>query len=314
MRRPVLTLWRYLVPAVLPVPALLMVRLLADPWARLAPVATVLVVIGLVRARWAWRLALHVRRVHTLDANRVILHYDPALADRCDLPTLAGQFAADLDRLAAWFGGPLRGRSAVYLFADAAPIARLFGPEYGGTALPAATAVLVTIDRVRETVRHELAHLFAARWNPYAPPLLAEGLAVWLQGTDQGEPIDAAAWPWVNEPALGLRALLSPSFFFADPHRHACYVLAGSFTGFLIRRHGRATHRRLYQWVTARGFERDFEDAVGVSLGAAERAWRQEVRAAGPLGGLAAVAEPPLAAEPVAAPDTGRDNGYAGSS
>lgn len=308
MRRPVLTIWRYLAPAVLPVVALPVV-LLADPLAPLIPVAVVLVVIGVVRARWALRLAHQVRRFHTLAASSIVLHYDPALAGRYDLPGLSVEFAADLDRLAAWFSRPLRGRPAVYLFADAAPIARLFGPEYGGTALAAANAVLVTTDRVREAVRHELAHLFAFRWNPYAPPLLAEGLAVWLQGSERGEPVDAAAWPWVGESGLGLRAMLSPKFFFADSHRHACYMLAGSFTGFLVRRFGRAAHRRLYQQISAGGFERAFESALGVTLAAAEQEWRQEVRAAGPLGGLAKAAQPPLAAEPAPAPDMDREIG-----
>jgi len=309
MGRPALTLWRYLAPAVLPVAALCTFLLLGDLLARLAPAVAVLALIGFVRFRWAWRLAIDVRRFRTVTAGPVVLHLDPALADRYDPAALAGQFASDLDHLATWFGRPLQGRPTVYLFANAAPIARAFGPWYGGTALPAATAILVTTDRVRETVRHELAHLFAARWNPYAPPLLAEGLAVWLQGTDRGEPIDAAAWPWINEPGLDLRALLNPPFFFAEAHRHACYPLAGSFTGFLIRRYGRAAYRRLYQKLSTRGFARDFEDTLGVSLAEAERAWRLEVRAAGPLGGRAAAAGSPWAAESAAATDTGRGNG-----
>jgi len=78
-----------------------------------------------------------------------------------------------------------------------------------------------------------------------------------LQGTDRGEPIDAAAWPWVGEPGFGLRPLLSPRFYFAQPHQHTCYLLAGSFSGFLLRRYGRTAYRRLYGRLSARGFERE---------------------------------------------------------
>ena len=85
-------------------------------------------------------------------------------------------------------------------------------------------------------------------------------------------------------------------------------MLAGSFTGFLVRRHGRAAYRRLYRGVSAGPFEPVFEDSVGVTLGAAERAWRQEVRAAGPLGGLATVAGSPPAAGSFAAPTADRQS------
>jgi hypothetical protein len=308
--RPIICLWRYLVPAALPVVALGGLVVIDGAQSRLLPVAAVVVVIGLVRSRWAWRLALRVHWFRTLGDDRVRLHYDPAAAGRYDLPALARQCGADLDRLAAWFGRPLRGRPAMFLFADSAPIARLFGPEYGGTALAPANAILVAAGGpIRETVRHELAHLFGARWNPLAPPLLSEGLAVWLQGTDQGELIDAAAWPWIREPGLGLRALLNPRVFFDVRHRHACYLLAGSFTGFLLRRHGKAAYRRLYGRLSGRRFEREFRDCLGASLEAAERAWRAEVLSGGPLGRRAGSAESPWAAEPQGAPDTGPEIG-----
>jgi hypothetical protein len=51
----------------------------------------------------------------------------------------------------------------------------------GGTVLMHANAVLLAADcPLREGLRHELAHLFAFRWNLHAPPLVQEGLAVWL--------------------------------------------------------------------------------------------------------------------------------------
>jgi hypothetical protein len=198
----------------------------------------------------------------------------------------------------------------VFLFSAHADVGRVFGREYGGVALIDANAIAVAAgDSLREDVRHELAHLFAARWNPQAPPLLGEGLAVWLQGTQHGEPIDAMAWPWVGDARLGLRSLLDRGFFFAEPHRHTCYLLAGSFTGFLLRRHGRKAYRRLYARVGRRGFEREFHRCLGMSLDDAERQWRHELLIGGPLGRPAGAADSPWVAEPHGAPDTGRENG-----
>src|SRR4051812_19298175 len=120
--RPVLCLWRFWLPVALPAVAVVGLALFDGPHSRLLPVAAVIVVIAHVRSRWAWPLALRVRRFRTLAGGPVVLHYDPAAAGRHDLPALVRQSGADLDRLAAWFGRPLRGPPAVFLFADPAHI------------------------------------------------------------------------------------------------------------------------------------------------------------------------------------------------
>jgi len=82
------------------------------------------------------------------------------------------------------------------------------------------------------TLLHELAHLFSTRWNETATPLLSEGLSVWLQEKHFGQPIDPAVRPLLADRRLKLRSLLDRGFFFSEPQRAACYVVAGSFTGF----------------------------------------------------------------------------------
>jgi len=305
--RSLLSLWRCLLRVALPVPILVGLVALNGTHSRLLPLAVVAVVIGQFRSRSVWRLAAAVRRFRTLADGRVGLHYDPAVVGRYDLPALARRCGADLDRLAAWFGRPIR-RPAVFLFSAHADVGRLFGPRYGGAALAEANAVVVAAgDTLREDVRHELAHLFAARWNSQAPPLLGEGLAVWLQGTNQGEPIDAMAWPWIGEPGLGLQGLLDEGFFFAEQRRHTCYLLAGSFTGFLLRRYGQKAYRRLYARASRRNFGRELHRCMGVSLDEAERQWRYELLIGGPLGRKAGSAESPWAAELGGAVGTSRD-------
>lgn len=296
MVRPLLSLWRCLLPVALPVPVLAAAVAFDLYPSRFLWVAGAAVLVGQVRSRSVWRLAAGVCRFHTLADERVTLHYHPTAAQWYDLPALIRRTTADLDRLAGWFGRPLHGRPAVYLMAAPADVARACGLSCGAAALFEPRAILVGAGSpLREEVRHELAHLFADRWNRHAPPLLAEGLAVWLQGTEQGEPIDTAAWPWVGEPGLGLPALLSSRFFHAEPHRYACYVLAGSFTGFLLRRYGKAAYRRLYRRARRWGFDRTFRRCLGVEFAEAERQWRYEALAVGPLGRPAGPEESPWA-------------------
>ena len=115
-----------------------------------------------------------------------------------------------------------------------------------------------------------------------APPLLDEGLAVWLQETDRGKSIDAAALPWVCDAKLKLPSLLKREVFFSSRHRDACYILAGSFTGFLLRQYGWQSYRKLFQLCDGKGFEAKFEKCFAVSLKEAERQWRCELLTSSP--------------------------------
>ncbi len=179
-------------------------------------------VIHQVYYRRYWRLAALVCRFGSHVTDKVMLHYDQRTVNHFDFPTLARQCGETLDSLNTWFGRPLRHRPALYLFHSSADVGRVFGCDYGGYALQDAKVVFVAADtHIREVVRHELAHLFAFRWNLLAPPLLSEGLPVWLQGTDHSKPIDAMAWNWIGEPGMDLRSLLNPKNFFASPNVYA---------------------------------------------------------------------------------------------
>ena len=187
---------------------------------------------------------------------------------------------AELDRLAQRFGFALRGRVAVFLFAGHRDIAKVFGARYGGTALRLANAVVIAADdpQMQEALPHELAHLFAARWNVLAPPLLSEGLCTWLQKAEPHEEVDRAARVWLADPSLKLPRLLNPAFFHAgSQRRHACYLLAASFSGYLIRRFGWDGYRRLYRLCRGRNFATKFQKCFGMSLERAEWQWRKEV-------------------------------------
>jgi hypothetical protein len=128
-----------------------------------------------------------------------------------------------------------------------------------------------------EMIRHELTHLFSGRWSKSAPPLLCEGLSVYLQGSQQGEPIDRAARPFLNNRSLKLPLFLKRRFFFSDPHCYACYVLARSFTQFLIRRFGWERYRVVCRRCNGRGFAAKFKKYLGVTLEKAEWQWQNEI-------------------------------------
>jgi hypothetical protein len=166
----------------------------------------------------------------------------------------------------------------VFLFAHWNDIGKLFKKQTGATALVNFNTILVGSDHpyLVEAIRHELTHLLVGRWDWLTPPLLKEGLATWLQGSYWGQPINLAALPHVKDEKRRIASLLSGNVFYSDVHREACYLLAASFTGFLLQSYGWARYQKLYRRATRLDFERQFEKCIGTSLEIAESRWRQE--------------------------------------
>lgn len=224
-----------------------------------------------------WRLCGQIGRFRTVRSQHVTLHYSPTLEGHWDFAVLLQRCEEELDELTRWFGFRLRRRVVVFLFAACRDVARV-QPRAGGLALPEINGILIgNDDNLKETMCHELGHLFSSRWNSQAPPLLREGLSVCLQGTQMGRPIDVAARPWLDNRNLSLRRLLDRKVFFSAPHVHACYALAGSFTAFLIRRYGWERYRRFYRRCIGLRFRAQFVRCFGVSLEKAEWQWRNEL-------------------------------------
>jgi hypothetical protein len=230
-----------------------------------------------------WRLGLfawRVRRFRTWAGGKVVLHYEAGLETRWDFLVLQQGCEAVMQELTGQFGPPLRRPLVVYLFARWRDISRVFGPGYAGAALSLAHAVVIADDTVlHELLRHEIAHLFSARWNKLAPPLLSEGLSTWLPGTWGGRPVDAVAGQLLDNAIPRLPALVRRRFFFSAARRQACYVLAGSFTGFLVRRFGWDSYRRFFRRANGWRFPSAFRRSFGVSLSEAEVQWKQELLA-----------------------------------
>lgn len=278
MIRPILSLWPYLCLLLLYV-AMLGV-LVCLPFRSVFTVAAVTVSLALCGWRWRWlvRFTRRVRRFCTVSNHQIVLHYAPELNGKWNVPELLQQCQTELNRLTERFGFSLRRRAVIFLFPNRQEIAQIFGPAYGGAALLFANVIVIPCDPyIQETMRHELAHLFSARWSAYAPPLLSEGLSVWMQDSSWGQPVDSAVRPMLGNHKLKLTLLLKPRFFFAEPQRYSCYIIAGSFTGFLIRRYGWQPYRKLFRLCDGIGFRPKFETCFGVSLEKAEWQWRNEI-------------------------------------
>ncbi len=267
----------------------------ADPWDRQVPyrvsaAATAIALMALFPPRAVRRFALfkaHTRAFLEASNDRFALRYAPALQGKADPKQLLGRATQALEELEARLGSldrPRRRRRRkvkIYVFSQGGEVEAIFGKGYQAWAQSQPDVVTVTLDPLMldEYLRHELAHLFAFRWNTQAPPLLSEGLPTWLQGTWEGYAIDLlACCLLVDGMDYPLRRLLGRRFFFHQVNRSSCYTLAGSFTGFLLRRFGPERYKAFYrtQWGRWR-FETRFARHFGARFAEAEQQWRQEL-------------------------------------
>jgi hypothetical protein len=76
---------------------------------------------------------------------------------------------------------------------------------------------------------------------------------------------------------IKLGSLIKSSYFHNPCREPVCYSVAGSFTGFLIRRFGWTKYRKLYRWCNGLAFRWKFKYCFGVTLPEAESQWRREL-------------------------------------
>jgi hypothetical protein len=231
--------------------------------------------------KWRWRLVRQTWRFRTKTSASIVLHHPAQLEGHWDWPLLLERFEWAIDDLVHQFQFRLRSPVVVFLFSSQHEIGKLFNGVTGGVALgPTNTVLLAEDTNLREFMRHEFAHLFSHRWNGSPPPLLQEGLAVWWERTRGGQPIEKLAQPLLHHRNLVLTFQQHWKPFTASPQMDACYILAGYFTAFLIRRFGWERYQRLYRRATARNFQSQFRRVFGVSLTKAESQCRYQQLAA----------------------------------
>jgi hypothetical protein len=222
---------------------------------------------------WLWRVSRRVLGFCTLTSARVSLLFPAGLDNAIELQEIIRWSEADLDDLSQRFGTRLPSPVTIVLTSSHRDLSDDFGRPMAGTALMPANAVVLAADSpLRKGLQHELVHLFAFRWNTCAPPLVQEGLAVWLPGTmpddtQTAEIIDSGL-AFDTDPS----PMLDSRHFFAPDQVHASYALAGGFTGFLIRRFGWDQYRRFYSKADRWTFRSVFKRQFGISF---EAAWRR---------------------------------------
>lgn len=226
---------------------------------------------------WRWHRTVRNYRHHRDEVASV--RYDPAaITDAC-AAGIATIVRAELAELGEYRGLRLRGRVSVYVLPAASDIQAIFGSRYCAFALPAGRIIVIPADRrVKQTIKHELSHLFTARWKAAALPFLNEGFATWWE-QHAGESNCFALVPYFATASLQIHDLVDPKAFYEQEQLHAAYCLAGSFTGFLIRRYGKQRYRQFYSRATPRNFEQCFLDSFGLTASEADVRWRVEIAA-----------------------------------
>ncbi len=242
---------------------------------------------------WPFAILCRTRHFQTVVSDRIVLRYAPELHGKIDTEEVLALAEKALNELETMFGplaqfwhrtagpGLFRKRLFVYLFSTSKAVQRIFGANNSGAALAAYQAIVISFEypRLDELFKHEISHLFSHRWNDRPSPLLQEGLSTWLQGTERGYTIDSIAFTLIWHEEYRLRRMLSRKFFFAKVNCWACYMLAGSFTGFLIRKFGWKAYKRLYSRAEGKWrFDAKFVKRFGLTLEEAEEQWRTELR------------------------------------
>lgn len=238
----------------------------------------------------AGAIAIWMRRKYewkTLRGEHIELRYAASLGLHTHWSSMLRQWEAQLDDLTARFGTPLTRRVRV-LFVPSLPE---YAPKFRNravkaVALGAANTILAEGSAIRqfpsELVRHELTHLFAYRWARRSIPIMCEGLATYLQETQGGYPIDRYARAYLRRRDEPVLPSLVQRRWKRDSSVHEKYMLAGSFTRFLIEHFGWEGYRQFYRRARLRRFATRFQRQFGITLPDAERIWRECVRSAPP--------------------------------
>jgi hypothetical protein len=178
-------------------------------------------------------------------------------------------------RLRPWWA--FRSRLRVYVFPSLAAVSEVYGGPVGGFASWDHWHVAVNLEtQWGEIVRHEVAHILGACWNPRPMTLLCEGLAVWAQRTYGGQsPDDYARRIGVHGVDATIEWLLGPDPVLGTWHRKLYYAVAGSFTRALIERFGFTNYQKLYgdKAVSVANFTKEFCRHFGVPLRSFVRDW-----------------------------------------
>lgn len=236
---------------------------------------------------WSWKAAdpvgdalqLAAEKFLALRSKNFVLRHDPRLdpLETAFFQVACSQQIAAIEKL---LGGKFkpwwcyRPRLEVFLFRSDDDVSRVYGGSAAGFASAEKWRIAVNLQSDwLPLLRHELAHVLTGHWNPYAPTLLLEGVAVWAAKSMDGVPVDAYARQLLPKGDV-IPILLGPR------PKKACevsryYALAGSFTKALIESFGLRRYERFYRdrWVNEERFAERHRQHFRLSFDAMVEIW-----------------------------------------
>lgn len=183
-----------------------------------------------------------------------------------------------LDLLSKRFAFKLPQPIVIFLFQDWQHYRRVFGRQSMACAIPPVNAVALSIDcPLDQILNHELSHLFAMRWNGFAPPVMLEGLAVWLDSQCRLHQMDYAALRGLGRPGFDVDSIFFGQDFYVLPDRDIRYTVAGSFVGFLIKRLGWQGFMAFYQECGRRPLNSLLQKYLGLTYRETLLVWQAQI-------------------------------------
>lgn len=220
----------------------------------------------------------------TSTTRHFIIHHPSELTER-QVEFLEAEVEVGWAQLEEFFAGAPERRMVINVFRTASEMRRLTGTGPTNVAKPWLGATFIVYEPPPHPVlKHEMAHLFSARWGrgPFrtpgailgilADPLILEGTAVAADW--KGDPLD----PHMRSAAILEAGLIEdPASLvglvgFYSHQGGLAYVMSGSFVRFLWESHGPEAIR---SWYSGAGFE----EAFGTSRSRALDAWQERIRA-----------------------------------
>jgi hypothetical protein len=226
---------------------------------------------------WIWRLTRRAADFRAVAIEGItVLFFPPRVGLLLESEGIIRRAKWHLDELSQQFGVRLPHGLTVVVYPTHGDLSADFGRSLTGTLLPEASAVFLSVQgNLTWDLRYYLIRLLASRCNADPPWLLDCGLMTWMHATTDLLPIEERAARLVRQPGSGLAPLLEDSGF--DPRANEFHgtILAGGFTGFLIRKFGWHRYLDCYRKANPSNFRQLFEKQFGMSLEWAWQMWRE---------------------------------------
>ena len=188
----------------------------------------------------------------TVISKHFVTHYDKRIKkEEIKQLTLREEFY--YQQLVKYFKVEPESKINSFIFYDNDQKKKFFGSKNADVAKPWLNQLYISIDNAEQTLKHEIAHCFSARFGAGLfklaagfNPVLIEGIAVAADGFyDENTNHFMAALAYKNDYRVDLESLLSKFSFYNQPSSIS-YIYAGSFVEFLIAKYGIEKFKQYY--------------------------------------------------------------------